>query len=317
MAIFHKAEEDLEGKHRAGGHHEAEHEGKGDEKGEHGAAGDAKKKKGLKGHEMHIAIIIGLVGLVLTWILFKRSSSTAATTSATAPATVAGSTPASTSGTASDPAAEAAISQLGSAFNALAGQEQSDVSGLTAAQTAASGQQSSDIAGLTAGQNAQAAQAASTQLQNQAATAGLAGLISSLGQEVQQIGSQPAYTPPNNGTPNSQAGAPPPLSAQLQQALAAAGEHIVQVISDPTGGFLYLGSNGGVFNEGGSQFYGSYVGYPGSVKVQAPGSATGISASPNGGYTEVFSSGATYSFGPGIFANQTGGVVPAGTPATG
>jgi hypothetical protein len=102
----------------------------------------------------------------------------------------------------------------------------------------------------------------------------------------------------STGLPNSESGSPPPLPQQLQNAIAAAGEHIVGAYQDPTGGYIYLGSNGGIFNEDGSNYYGSYTGLTPNQQVQKPGTATGLNLSPNGGYTEVFSSGATYAFGP-------------------
>ena len=74
MALFGEGDEEATGTEADGG-------AKGDEHGK-GGPGAAKKKK-VKTE--HILIVLGVVGVVLTFIVYKRSSSTAATTT-TAPA---------------------------------------------------------------------------------------------------------------------------------------------------------------------------------------------------------------------------------------
>lgn len=72
----------------------------------------------------------------------------------------------------------------------------------------------------------------------------------------------------------------------------------VNRIAAPNGGYWILGSDGGVFTEGGASFYGSYPGLdPGSRQGDRMGWAR-IEPTPEGGYTLVSGRGERYSFNP-------------------
>lgn len=97
--------------------------GKKGEKPAHFGKGAAPADDDKKKHKDNmIIIIISLVGLVLTYLIFKSKGSTAATTNTSPPVsgTVAG------GGVGSDPAAQQAISGLGSQFTAFGQQYQTN-----------------------------------------------------------------------------------------------------------------------------------------------------------------------------------------------
>jgi hypothetical protein len=257
------------------GHGHDEHEGKG-AKGKEAIAGDSAKSK--KRRE-YLIIIATLVGVVLTFILYERSKN-AASSSTTPTQTAAG----TVAGQATDPTAESGVQGLAQAFNAQASQEQSDYANTQAAQS------------------------------------GLSALLASLGSEVTGLQSQVNGLPAAYGggttpgqPPTSEAGSIPPLSAALQQQLASNGETIIKAVQDTAGGFLYLTSKGGIYNEGGSPFYGSYLSLQPNQQTQS-GAPVDLTAGPGGSYTEVYGTGSTYTFGPGPGQNYAGGTTPQGAP---
>jgi hypothetical protein len=96
---------------------------------------------------------------------------------------------------------------------------------------------------------------------------------------------------------------PPPLSADIVAAMQAGGESIVQVAESSAGGWLYLTSKGGVYNEGGSPFFGSYLGYAGStddpareIALHGHFGSGGLVALPGGHYSLINASGEVYNF---------------------
>jgi hypothetical protein len=250
------------------GHGEAEHGHAGEGHGEgHGGAGGGAADKGPKAkHRDMVLILVGIVGLILTYIIYARSQSSASSTTPTATGT--GTLVGSGSGSGGG-GGGSGVQSVASALNSY---EQA------AAQQAAALQ--SEIT-----KNQQAQQAANTAQTN--ALANLTGELTKL-----ETGGMAPY---QNVTPTSSAGSPPPLSQQLQNTLAANGETIVKAIADPTGGYLYLTNKGGVYTGGGAQFRGSYLGLTPAQRVQT-GPAVDITANSQGDYTEIFGSGATYTF---------------------
>jgi hypothetical protein len=248
----------------------------GDHGGEHGkpptssSTDPAKAKK----RREYLIIIATLVGVVLTFILYERSKSSSSSTTPTTTST------GSDGASATDPAAEAGVQGLAQAFNALAAQDQSN------------------------------------QATNASAQAGLQALLSTLGTEVTSLQSQVNGIPAAYGggttagqSPTSEsspsASGPPALSATLSQQLAGNGEFITDVVADTQGGWLYLTNKGGVYNEGGSPNYGSYLGLPAATRNQT-GEFNVITPTAGGGYTESDTQGSSYAFNQGTAAQGIG-----------
>lgn len=256
---------------RGEAHHEEHgHEGAGEHKGEHAghegpvgkAGGAASKKK----RDM-VLIILGVVGLILTFIVYERSKSSSTAATATTPAT--GTLAGGTSGT-----AEPQAQNIASALNSYEQAAQ-------AAYTQLADQQ-------TANQNA-----------NIAAQSGLASSLGAITTELAALEAGGANATGNGSPPaGGQASGPPSLSAALEAQLKANGEYITQVAADAKGGFLYLTNKGGVYNAGGSPNYGSYLGLTPAQQNQT-GIFTGLTPLAGGGYTESNSQGSSYSFGAG------------------
>lgn len=78
---------------------------------------------------------------------------------------------------------------------------------------------------------------------------------------------------------------------------------IVAVAPSPDGGNWDLGSDGGIFSEGGAKFYGSYPGLP---KDKKKGSGKFVSLIPlsTGGYAEIDSDGDVFTFSPTAKASK-------------
>lgn len=114
----------------------------------------------------------------------------------------------------------------------------------------------------------------------------------------------------NQANMNSNSAPPPPvdtpapaLSADLVATMQAGGEELVSVQRSSAGGWLYLTSKGGIYNMGGSPFFGSYIGYASTQENPALESqlhghfgAGGLVVLPGGHYELVNTGGETYNF---------------------
>lgn len=101
---------------------------------------------------------------------------------------------------------------------------------------------------------------------------------------------------------------PTPISQGLFSKMSANGEHIVQTIQSPNHGTIYLTNKGGIYNTGGSQFYGSAINAPetGGQTVGQAANAQSIRLNKAGGYTVNTTTGQQYAFLPGMPINSQG-----------
>jgi hypothetical protein len=77
---------------------------------------------------------------------------------------------------------------------------------------------------------------------------------------------------------------------------------VVDMASDPAGGYWLVASDGGLFTFGGAQFFGSMGGKP----LNKP--MVGVTSAPGGtGYWLVASDGGVFTFGLAPFAGSLGG----------
>lgn len=105
--------------------------------------------------------------------------------------------------------------------------------------------------------------------------------------------------PPSSGAP----GPPPNLPQTLISKMIANGEHIVTTQWDPvTQGWVYLTNKGGIYNEGGGQFFGSIFSLPTHFAnwIAPTGrqvrTAAKLTINHTGGYTITDTAGENYTF---------------------
>jgi hypothetical protein len=73
---------------------------------------------------------------------------------------------------------------------------------------------------------------------------------------------------------------------------------LVDAVAAPAGGVWYLGSDGGVFAEGGAKSFGAFPGLPAADRTGAARKFISLIPTATGGYAEVDSAGEVYNFGP-------------------
>jgi hypothetical protein len=98
----------------------------------------------------------------------------------------------------------------------------------------------------------------------------------------------------------------PALLAQLPENVRG---NVVDIVPAPGGGYVAVGKDGGIFNLGGSKFYGSVPGLQGdSLAGKHQFGAGSLKVNPDGSYSMTDAGGHNYAFGP------QAGAAPAANP---
>lgn len=224
-------------------------------------------------------IAIGLAGVLIAYLTYRRMAAANSTASSSAiPATY---------GQSSTNAADSA---------GLTGQNV----GIIENQLAGFAQQ---LAGFQTAQASDEAAATAATAQQNGVIAGFLAQLNNFGTTLTGIAAQGQTTATSAAATTGNDTAVPGLSAALVNQLQANGERITDTVKSTAGGWLFLTNKGGVYTAEGAPSFGSYLGYaattgnPGAEIAGHGDFSTGHLIPVAGGhYTEVNSKGETYTF---------------------